>query len=397
MLGTSAVDRPRLTVVRAARLFDGVSDDLLVDPVVVLDGGRIVAVETSRRSLQGAHVVDLPGSTLLPGLVDAHVHLAFDASSEPVAALAARDDEAAVAAMRAAARTALSGGVTTVRDLGDRGYLALGLRHARDLPTILAAGPPLTTPAGHCHYLGGVVEDGPDAVRAAVREHAERGVDVVKIMASGGTLTPGTRQELSQFSPQSLRAGVAEAHRLGLPVAAHAHGRQAIADAVRAGVDSIEHASFWSADGVDEPGELLDEIVARKIVVGATVGVKPVPGIQPPPAVLARLPAIAAVMMRLYQGGVRFMAGTDAGIGPGKPHDAARYVPQTLTAIGLGTTEALRLVTSAPADACGLAGRKGRLAPGYDADLLAVDGDPTTDITAMHRITAVYAHGNRIR
>jgi imidazolonepropionase-like amidohydrolase len=261
-----------LIVLRAARLFDGSGSGLAVDPIVIIDGSTIVSVAYGVATPAGVEVIDLGSATLLPGLVDTHVHLAFDASVDPVGQLAALNDHQALNAMREAGRAALRGGVTTIRDLGDRDYLSLELRGATDLPTIVAAGPPITTAAGHCYYLGGVAAAGADGVRAAVREHAARGVDVIKIMASGGTLTPGTRQESPQFSADELRAAVEEAHRCGLPITAHAHSTQAIANAVAAGVDGMEHVSFWSADGIDEPGELIGSIARQGIVVGATIG-----------------------------------------------------------------------------------------------------------------------------
>jgi imidazolonepropionase-like amidohydrolase len=393
MTRPTVTERGRLTALRAAWLFDGTGSALIPDPLVVIDGSTIVAVDSRAAAPDGADVIDLDGAALLPGLVDTHVHLAFDASADPVGALAGRSEDEARDAMIRAGQAALRGGVTTVRDLGDRDYLSLGLRGRPGLPAIVAAGPPVTTPAGHCHYLGGGAEPTEAGVRAAVREHVERGVDVIKIMASGGTLTPGTYQHLPQFTPELLRAAVDEAHRHGLQATAHAHAVQAIADGVAAGADGLEHVSFWTQDSVDAPAELIQLIADRRTIVGATVGMVPVPGMEPPPAVRARIPLMVANMRRMYEAGALLVAGSDAGIAPIKPHDVVRHAPAMLREIGIGQAEALRMITSAAAGVIGLGHRKGRIAPGFDADILAVDGDPITDPDALHRISAVYARG----
>jgi imidazolonepropionase-like amidohydrolase len=377
-----------LTALRAARLFDGTS--LVENPLIVLDGGHVAAVGAT---VPGVAVTDLGDVTILPGLIDTHVHLAFDASTDPVGALAARSPDEVRAAMTEAALATLRCGVTTVRDLGDRGFLSLGLRGIPGLPTILAAGPPITTPGGHCHFLGGTTGNTEAAVRAAVRERAERGCDVVKIMASGGTLTPGSAQHETQFDAAVLRAAVDEAHKHGMPVTAHAHASAAIADSLAAGVDGMEHVSFWSEDGVDDRPDLLAEIVASQVVVGATVGIVPVPGMVPPAAVLARLPKIVMTLSGLIADGALIVAATDAGIGPPKPHSPLPSAVPQLVSAGMSALDALRTVTSVAAGVCGLASRKGRLAPGFDADLVVVGGDPLTDPGCLADVRAVYLGG----
>jgi imidazolonepropionase-like amidohydrolase len=392
----TVTERPRPTAVRAARLFDGTGGSWVPNPVVVMDGTTIRSVQSNGAVPDGAHLVDLGGATLLPGLVDTHVHLVFDGTAGAVDNLAARDDDATLAAMREAGTQLLRAGVTTVRDLGDRDYLSLRLRGEQAMPTLVTAGPPLTSPDGHCHFLGGCAEPTESGVRAAVRRHAERGVDVIKIMASGGTLTPGSRQELSQFDAAAMRAAVDEAHRLGLPVTAHAHGTPAIADALAAGVDGMEHVTFWTADGVDAPDDLLTALADSPVVIGATVGIRPMAGMSPPPVIVARLPHVLANHRRLRELGASIVPGTDSGIGPMKPHGVLAYALPTLWDLGFAPAEALRLITSVAAGVCGQADRKGRLAEGFDADLLAVDGDPLADPTALLQVRAVFARGRRV-
>jgi imidazolonepropionase-like amidohydrolase len=398
----AALDPDRRIVLRAAALFDGVSSALMAMPSVVVADGVIVAVSGPDELVPAdAHVMDLPGLTLLPRLVDAHSHLCFDATSDPVGHLAETGDDELREQMAEAARRALGAGVTTVRDLGDRGYLTLDLRDrdrsggAGPLPAIVAAGPPITTPGGHCHFLGGATS-GELGLRTAVRERAERGVDLIKVMASGGNMTPGSMPHEPQFGVRSLRAIVDEAHHHGLPVTAHAHSARSIADAVAAGVDGIEHATFMTADGVDAPRAVVRAIARQRIAIGWTVGRDPSRAGTVMPHLASRMAALIAARRRLYESGAVLVPGSDAGVSPAKPHDVLRFAPDDLARAGLAPAEILQAMTSRAAQACGLGHRKGRIAAGFDADILAIEGNPLEDLAAIRKLRAVYIGGRPV-
>jgi imidazolonepropionase-like amidohydrolase len=384
---------------RADVAFDG--ERRLTDGALVLvDDGRIVAVEpASAPAPDGCEITHLPGTTLLPGLVDSHVHLCADSGPRALEQVPELTPAELTAVIDTAERQHLAAGVTAVRDLGDH-HWAVVERGTGEGPTVVAAGPPLTSPGGHCSSMGGETA-GAEALRRAVRERAERGAEVVKIMASGGVMTPGTDLLACQFTLDEMRAVVAEAHDRGLAVTAHAHGLPAVELAVEAGVDGIEHCSCLTSDGPRLPPGLGHRLAEAGTYVCPTLG--RVPGVETPPHVQARLEAVGASyedhllhVAELRRAGVRFVAGTDAGIGPNKRHGLVPYGVADLVECGVPATDALAAATSVAARACGLARRTGRLAPGLDADLLLVDGDPLLDVSALQRPRLVVSRGRRI-
>ena len=261
-------------------------------------------------------------------------------------------------------------------------------------PRIIASGPPITVTGGHCWFLGGEA-DGEIGVRQAVRDRVARGVDVIKIMATGGNMTPTLGAHQSQYTRAELAAAVDEAHAHGLRVAAHAHGGQGIADAMHAGADSIEHCTFFTADGVDADPDIIMELARRQTAISMTGAV--VPGIAAPyPAIRKRLEAIIANHASLYRAGALIVCGSDAGVAPNKPHDVLPHgVSSFLPAIGMTNAEALKAATAVAAAVCGIADTAGTLDVGKDADIVAVAGNPLNDISAIHDVLAVFIKGAR--
>jgi imidazolonepropionase-like amidohydrolase len=392
-------DLPASYAVHAGSVFDGFT---MSGPATVhVEDGKVFGVDRSGAIPAGKHVVDLgPGVCLMPGLVEAHMHLAFDASPQVVESLKAVDDDRLLDQMREAAHSAVLAGITTVRDLGDRNFLSLTLaeefRKAPELgPEILAAGPPITTPGGHCYFMGGETQ-GTDALIAAVRERHERGCAVVKIMASGGNMTEGSDPGTTQYTAEEIRTVVEEAHRLGLPVAAHAHGLGAIIDAVNAGVDTAEHVTFFGRELKELDRDVLHRIAASNthlsLTFGATLRID-----QLPDALHDRVVKLNEIMRYMIGIGAKAVVGSDAGINPVKPHNVLPYAALALVECGMSPLQALQTLTSQAAKACRVEGRKGRIQAGADADFLAVHGNPLEDLNRLRDIRAVFRSGHRIR
>lgn len=385
-------------VVSAGQLLTGRAGERVVDGAVLVEDGTIAAVgrNTEIRAQAGPEAAELsfPDATVLPGLINCHVHLAFAPGPELVATLRAADDRHLLLAMAGRAQQLLNCGVTTARDLGDRGALAVQVRDAITEgtlvgPRILAATAPLTPPGGHCWFLGGEV-DGEAQIRAQVRRNAEAGADVIKVMASGGSLTPGGAAMWEvQFGVAELAAAVDEAHRRGLRVAAHAHGTQSIRTAVEAGVDTVEHCTWLTGPGAFEP---CADTAARM----ATAGVAVCPANSGDWRRLAtaigedRARRLVGRIRWLADQGVPLIAGTDAGLTPFGDFPAA--LARTAE-WGFSAAEIIEMATARAATALGLSDTAGRLAPGLSADLLVVAGDPLADLTALQRPELVLARG----
>lgn len=395
-------------VVSAGQVLVGPVGERVADGAVLVSDGVIAAVgpRADVESQAGPDVrrVDCPHGTVLPGLINAHVHLAFDASADPVTALRATDDADLLLGMAHRARQLLDTGVTTARDLGDRSALSIRLRNAiRDGlvpgPRILAAAAPLTPTGGHCWFMGGEVgADGTDraeSIREVVRRNVADGADVIKVMATGGQMTPsGAKMWEAQFTVDELRMIVEEARAAGLPVAAHAHGTEGIAAAVEAGVDTLEHCSWMTVGpqgpGFDRQDEVAKQIAARGIAVCPTLShnwarFREFIGHD-------RAEQLYAQIGWMDEVGIRLMSGTDAGV-PRSTFDNFVGSLGVYSYLGFGPAKIIELATSGAADGLGIGADTGRVAVGHRADLLVVQGDPLADLEALREIVVVVAGG----
>ena len=376
---------------------------------VIVQDGVIKGVESVGYEVPTDYPLTTFDGTMLPGLFDAHVHLVSDSAPGSLERARSLDADAVDDIIEQSLRQQAASGVTTVRDLGDVGYRTLAFRDSprASLPRIKAAGPPLTVPDGHCHYLGGVVE-GPDGIRSAVREHQQRGVDVIKVIASGGMTTVGTDPLGVQFDAADLWTLVDGAHAVGLPVLAHAHSLAGIRHALAAGVDGIEHFTGLTETGIRVPDEVLEAVAEAGVFVDPTLGfdrevLASMPA--PPHGIAAAMKRIGLdfetaqaarlqVLQRAQTHGVQLVTGVDAGAAPAKPHGIVSLALATLTEGGFSIADAVASATAVAARACGLAQVTGRLEPGLAADLLLVDGNLEHDITALQRPVAVLIRGN---
>jgi imidazolonepropionase-like amidohydrolase len=387
-------------VLSAAQAFDG-SRFLAGGARVLVDGGLIVAVEPGRSPYPGGWpVIDHPGGTVLPGLIDTHVHLVGGAEPDALALDAGRSADERERVIRRSLRQHLEQGVTAVRDLGDTACAVLD-REARDgEPTVAGSGPPITSPGGHCAAMGGEAAGAP-ALRALVAQRHEHGAQTVKIVVSGGAMTAGSDLLELQFGLDDVRLVVEEAHRRGLPVTAHAHSVPSVEVCAAAGVDGIEHCTCLTARGIHTPPALTAALAERGIQVCPTFGRLPgLPPSQQAIEVMRRtgmtLQARFEQVGTLFAAGVPILAGSDAGIHPAKPHGVLAHSVAELVQSGLPVSAALAAATSSAADACGLSGSRGRLRPGLAADLLVVEGDLARDVAALTRPRLVVLRGRAI-
>ncbi|MFJ1467001.1 Xaa-Pro dipeptidase [Massilia orientalis] len=407
----SATAADQVVAIRAGKLVDVVGGKVLQDQTILVSGERITAVGPTASTTvpAGARVIDLSRETVLPGLIDVHVHLTGAPNLHGYRSLGVSDIRAAMYGAYAARRT-LEAGFTTVRNVGASGFGDVALRDAINDgelpgPRMRVAGYAIGIQGGHCdnnllphdfHFTENGVADGPWAARAKVREMAKFGADTIKICASGGVLSKGDEAGAQQLTLEEMKAIVEEAHKLGRRVAAHAHGASSIRDAILAGVDSVEHASLIDDEGIRlarEKGTYLvmdiynDDFILQE---GAKAGMLP--------ESLEKERMVGQLQRdnfrKAFKAGDKMAFGTDAGV---YPHgDNARQFFY-MVKYGMTPMQALQAATINGADLLGWKDRVGSITPGKYADIVAVGGDPLADPAALTRVDFVMKGGAVIR
>jgi len=377
------------------RIWDGIADGYIEADAIRIADGRISAIGRSRLLGGGADAIDQGGLTVLPGLIDAHVHMCLDPEVDSATAQAAVAPDALRSAMTHRADAMVRAGITTARDLGGGTWVELELRDrifagATPGPRLVCAGQPITSPRGHCFFWGGEAANLEEALTVLARQ-IEHGVDVIKVMATGGNLTPGSDPVAAQFDEAVLSALVIAAATHGLRVAAHCHGTAGIRNAARAGVTTVEHCSWRGAAG---SGTDFDVDTARTM---AESGVWASPTLNSSwQRFIGRSgfeDQVRDNYRRMREAGVQLIASTDAGI-PGVRHDdLSRALPTFAHFAGLTAVQTLRAATRDCAAALGLGAVTGAVLPGLAADLLLVEGDPFQDLSVVQAPAAVIARG----
>ena len=393
-----------IKIVRGGLLIDGTGQAPLEDAVVVIEDDNIKTVGSAEnvKYPEGAIEIDASDKTIMPGFVDAHVHLALGGLGDPFWKRMTEDPESSCFYAAGNAQRALAKGVTTLQDCGGLGLVTLKLREAIKEkllvgPKLLVAGSAITTTSGHLYFTG-IRADNADELRKSIRYLVEKGVDFIKIMATGGGMTPVANRRRAQYSLAELTAAVDDAHRLRKRVIVHVNGTEGIRNAVKAGVDVLAHCNWM---GEEENTVEYDESIV-KLAVGRRIylDIAPISGVTTPQITGPLSESELEKSSRWHMGlqmkslGVRmYLASDNIGKDVGRfPADLKWLVENT----EINPIEAITMATRVPAEAMGLGNSVGTIEPGKSGDMIVVDGNPVHDAAAFEKVDMVLLNGELV-
>jgi len=411
--GQMKTSAPATIAIRAGKVLDVRTGNYAMDQMIWIEGDRIKAIgnaaEISGKLPPATKILDLSNFTVLPGLIDCHTHLTMTPYSSGPAGLHASYPRQALIGARNA-RVTLEAGFTTVRNLGAAGYADIALRDAIKAgdvqgPRMLVSGPPLSITGGHgdenflapqFDWSSDGVADGVDGVTKKVREDIKYGADVIKFMATGGVLSEGDNPALAQFSPEEMKAIVDTAHGLGRKVAAHAHGSTGIKYAVLAGVDSIEHGSYINDEDIQLMKERGTYLVPTVYLEDWLLENVQTLGLTPNMIEKAKtvLPIAQQNLSHAFKSGVKVALGTDAAV---YPHGLNGHEFGKMVEMGMSPLQAIQAATLNASDLIGWTDRVGTIEPGKFADIIAVQGDPLTNVRVLENVNFVMKGGEIIK
>ncbi|HMX26210.1 MAG TPA: amidohydrolase family protein [Blastocatellia bacterium] len=389
--------QPKIVAIKAGRVLDVRTGQMIQNAFILIEGERITAVGANVNVPAGAEVIDLKTMTVLPGLIDSHTHLTFSPGLGGVTGITQSIPRQTLTGARNA-RITLMAGFTTVRNVGAGGYSDIALRDAVNAgdvpgPRIVASGPSLGITGGHCddnylpwefHHKSDGVADGVESVMAKTREVIKYGANVIKFCSTGGVLSLGDDPKAAEFTFEEMKTIVAEAHRLGRKVAAHAHGGEGLKQAVLAGVDSIEHGTYIDDEGIRLMKEKGTYLVPTIYLTDWFLENYEKLGL--PPQIIAKakevMPAMKKNLTHAIQQGVPVAFGTDAAV---YPHGLNAREFAVLVRMGLTPIQAIQTATVHASKLLDRADSIGAVEVGKYADLIAVEGDPTKDVTELER------------
>ena len=400
-------------ILKADRLIDGSSTKVMPHAAVVIEGDTISKVcsqsELTETELNDARVIDSSNGTLMPGFIEMHSHIHCSAESDAYTHITTETNETFLLRGSQAVRSALSSGVTTMRDLGSKNEVVFPLKQSIEDgivpgPRLLVAGTPITTTGGHCNTFG-TEADSSDQVVTAIRNQFKLGADHIKIMSTGGGFTPGTNVRAPQYDWTTLRDAVKDAERLGLKVAAHCHATEGVKNCVKAGIHNLIHCSWLSENPeelYDYDPDVVDQIAEKGIYVDPTLALSHLNKLRgrvktPDSGAMADPERRFEILRDMWDRGVKFVTGMDSGMTNAHFDDFA-YIPEVMVnSMGISPMEAITCATKTSSECLGKESEIGTITPGKSADVLIINGDPSEKIEDLHNVDTIVARGSVVK